>query len=190
MIASIVSPRLIRVGAGAVGQIAEVLAIFGLSRPLVVSDPQHRARTLAAYVEMYIREEIRAEALGLATRSGGDGAVARLARVLKSGGLRDRQAAVAALGRLPDPGATARLVELGDLRGAFHNHTTASDGRNTLTEMAAAADALGWDYLGIADHSKSSRQANGLSEERLARQIDEIRALNESHRFKVRNFSG
>jgi quinoprotein glucose dehydrogenase len=58
--------------------------------------------------------KIRAEALGLATRSGGDGAVARLARVLKSGGLRDRQAAVAALGRLPDPGATARLVELGD----------------------------------------------------------------------------
>ena len=87
-------------------------------------------------------------------------------------------------------GELPRLVELGDLRGAFHNHTTASDGRNTLTEMAAAAEALGWDYLGIADHSKSSRQANGLSEERLARQIDEIRALNESNRFKVRIFSG
>ena len=45
-----------------------------------------------------------------------------------------------------------RLVEAADLRGAFHNHTTASDGRNTLVEMTAAAQALGWEYLGIADH--------------------------------------
>jgi DNA polymerase (family 10) len=68
-----------------------------------------------------------------------------------------------------------RLVEESDLRGAFHNHTTASDGRNTLAEMTAAAEALGWEYLGIADHSKSSFQANGLSEERLLRQVEEIR---------------
>ena len=83
-----------------------------------------------------------------------------------------------------------RLVELGDLRGAFHNHTTASDGRNTLAEMAAAADALGWEYLGIADHSKSSFQANGLDENRLLKQVAEIRALNDSRRFKVRLFAG
>jgi DNA polymerase (family 10) len=83
-----------------------------------------------------------------------------------------------------------RLVEPGDLRGAFHNHTTASDGRNTLAEMVAAAEALGWEYLGIADHSKSSFVANGLSEERLLFQLKEIRALNESRRFKTYVFAG
>ncbi|MDP3068980.1 MAG: DNA polymerase/3'-5' exonuclease PolX [Opitutaceae bacterium] len=83
-----------------------------------------------------------------------------------------------------------RLVELGDLRGAFHNHTTASDGRNTLAEMAAAAEALGWDYLGIADHSKSSFQAKGLDEARLAKQVAEIRALNASQKFKTHVFAG
>ncbi|MBL9189821.1 MAG: DNA polymerase/3'-5' exonuclease PolX [Opitutaceae bacterium] len=83
-----------------------------------------------------------------------------------------------------------RLVELGDLRGAFHNHTTASDGRNTLAEMTAAAEALGWDYLGIADHSKSSYQANGLDEARLAKQVAEIRALNDSKKFKTHVFAG
>jgi DNA polymerase (family 10) len=83
-----------------------------------------------------------------------------------------------------------RLVEAADLRGAFHNHTTASDGRNTLAEMTAAAEALGWEYLGIADHSKSSFVANGLSEERLLAQVKEIRALNASRRFKTFVFAG
>jgi DNA polymerase (family 10) len=82
------------------------------------------------------------------------------------------------------------LVELNDIRGAFHNHTTASDGRNTLAEMAAAADALGWEYLGIADHSKSSVIANGLNEDRLLKQVAEIRALNASARFKTHLFAG
>jgi DNA polymerase (family 10) len=87
-------------------------------------------------------------------------------------------------------GELPRLVELGDLRGVFHNHTTASDGHNTLVEMAAAAEALGWDYLGISDHSKSSFQARGLSEDQLLRQVEEIRALNASGRFRIRIFSG
>jgi len=87
-------------------------------------------------------------------------------------------------------GELPRLVELADLRGAFHNHTTASDGVNTLAEMTAAAEALGWDYLGIADHSKSSVQARGLSEERLAAQVAEIRALNASGRFRTHVFAG
>jgi len=89
-----------------------------------------------------------------------------------------------------EKGELPRLVTLGDLRGAFHNHTSASDGRNTLAEMAAAAETLGWEYLGIADHSKSSFQANGLDEARLLRQAREIRDLNASRRFKTHLFAG
>ncbi len=72
------------------------------------------------------------------------------------------------------------LIEAENLRGTFHNHTTASDGRSTLAEMAAAAQELGLQYLGIADHSKGSFQAHGLDEARLLAQIAEIRALNET----------
>jgi len=89
-----------------------------------------------------------------------------------------------------EQGELPRLVEWGDLRGAFHNHTTASDGRNTLTEMVGAAEALGWEYLGIADHSKSSFQADGLTEAKLLKQVAEIRALNASRRFKTHVFAG
>ena len=89
-----------------------------------------------------------------------------------------------------EAGELPRLVEPADLRGAWHNHTTASDGRNTLAEMTAAAEALGWEYLGIADHSKSSFQANGLSEERLLKQVEEIRALNAAKKFKTHVFTG
>jgi len=82
------------------------------------------------------------------------------------------------------------LLEFSDLRGCFHNHTTASDGRNTLEEMAEEADRRGWEYLGIADHSKSSFQANGLDESRLEKQVKAIEELNESGQFRVHLFSG
>jgi len=87
-------------------------------------------------------------------------------------------------------GELPRLVELADLRGAFHNHTNASDGHNTLAEMAAAAAALGWEYLGIADHSKSSVQANGLSAERLLAQVREIRSFNAAKGSRTHLFAG
>jgi len=86
--------------------------------------------------------------------------------------------------------ALPALVELADLRGAFHNHTNESDGQNSLQEMAAAADALGWEYLGIADHSKTSVHAGGLDERRLLRQVAQIRDLNQGGHYKVRVFSG
>ena len=70
------------------------------------------------------------------------------------------------------------LIKLSQLRGTFHNHTIASDGKNTLKEMATAAQDHGLQYLGIADHSKSSFQANGLNEKRLIQQIEEIRTIN------------
>jgi DNA polymerase (family 10) len=77
-----------------------------------------------------------------------------------------------------EKGEIPRLIEWTQLRGTFHCHTNASDGRNTLAEMAAEARELGLDYLGIADHSKSSIQANGLTEERLAEQLVMIARLN------------
>jgi DNA polymerase (family 10) len=82
--------------------------------------------------------------------------------------------AAAAEHRLP------RLIEAQNLRGAFHCHTSASDGRNSLEEMAAAAQELGLQYLGIADHSRSSIMAGGLDEPRLRAQMAMIRGLNES----------
>ena len=82
------------------------------------------------------------------------------------------------------------LVEFKDLRGTFHNHTTASDGKCTLQEMAAAARDLGLQYLGISDHSRSSFQANGLDSEQLLAQVGDIRKLNESFDDKFKLFAG
>jgi DNA polymerase (family 10) len=70
------------------------------------------------------------------------------------------------------------LIELENLRGTFHCHTVASDGRSTLEEMADAAMDVGLQYLGIADHSKSSFQAHGLETDRLLAQVAEVRELN------------
>ncbi len=87
-------------------------------------------------------------------------------------------------GSLPD------LVRTDDLRGVFHNHTTASDGRNSLEEMTEAAQALGWEYWGVADHSKASFQANGLDEEQTLKLAQQVEALNASGRFETHVFSG
>ncbi len=89
-----------------------------------------------------------------------------------------------------EAGGLPELVAETDIRGVFHNHTTASDGHHTLEEMTAAAQALGLEYLGIADHSKSSFQARGLDEPRLAAQMEEIRRLNESRKFRTHVFIG
>ena len=91
---------------------------------------------------------------------------------------------VAERGPIPD------LIEIEDIKGAFHNHTTASDGRSSLSEMTAAAQERGWEYWGVADHSKTSFQANGLDEARLEAQIENVRALNESGEFSTYVFSG
>ena len=79
-----------------------------------------------------------------------------------------------------------RLIEAGDIRGVFHNHTTLSDGTASLEDMAAAARALGLEYLGIAEHSQSLTIGNGLSPQKLAQQQTEIDALNRKLRgFKI-----
>ena len=71
-----------------------------------------------------------------------------------------------------------KLIEKENLRGTFHCHTIASDGHNSLEEMAEAAQTLGLEYLGIADHSRSSIQAHGIDETQLRAQVAAIRELN------------
>jgi len=71
------------------------------------------------------------------------------------------------------------LIELGDVKGDFHVHTNASDGDCDISEIARAAKDAGYKYICITDHSRSSAIANGLSAERLAQQIKQIRKLNE-----------
>ena len=84
-----------------------------------------------------------------------------------------------------------RLIEPSDIRGALHNHTIASDGTATLEEMSAAAIELGWEYLGIADHSEvlniGGRQI-GVPAADLAAQADSIRTLNEQWRDSNQDF--
>ena len=82
------------------------------------------------------------------------------------------------------------LISVDQIRGVFHNHTTASDGRASIEEMAAAAEEYGWGYLGLADHSKASFQAKGLDDERVLEQVSAIRAFNESKQFPVHVFAG
>lgn len=89
-----------------------------------------------------------------------------------------------------EAGKLPKLIQAADIRGVFHNHTVASDGRGTIEEMAAAAEQFGFDYLGLADHSKASYQANGLSDERVLKMAQSIRDFNASGQSSVRVFSG
>ena len=82
------------------------------------------------------------------------------------------------------------LIESHEIQGVFHNHTTLSDGMNTLDEMVQQAESFGWSYIGFADHSKSSVQANGLNEERVLKMIAQIQSFNESGKSPVTVFSG
>ena len=91
---------------------------------------------------------------------------------------------------LAERGPFPPLLEMKDLRGVFHNHTTRSDGRDSLRDMAAAAAVRGWEYLGLADHSKASVQANGLDEERVQAQVEEVAAFNASEEAPLHVFSG
>ncbi len=71
------------------------------------------------------------------------------------------------------------LVQASDIRGILHAHSTWSDGQNTIREMAEACMERGYKYLGLTDHSKVAAYANGLNEERLRKQGEEVDRLNE-----------
>ena len=82
-------------------------------------------------------------------------------------------------------GKLPRLVEYDDIRGLTHCHTVYSDGKNTVEEMAHAADALGMKYLTITDHSPSAFYAGGVEVERLKRQWEEIDRAQEKVKVKL-----
>lgn len=78
-------------------------------------------------------------------------------------------------------GGLPQLVARDDIAGDLHMHTHYSDGRDSVEEMAAACEALGYRYMAITDHSPSSQASRNLSMETLARQADEIAAAREAH---------
>lgn len=79
-----------------------------------------------------------------------------------------------------------RLVQFDEIRGDLHVHTEWSDGSNSILEMASAAKKLGYEYLGICDHSQRVRIAHGLDASRLRTQIAEIQSINKKlHGFRV-----
>jgi DNA polymerase (family 10) len=89
----------------------------------------------------------------------------------------------AAEGRIPE------LIELGDIRGDIHMHTTETDGRASLEEMAGAAKSMGYEYVAITDHSKAIAMANGVDEKRAVAFARHVRELNQNG-LGIRVFSG
>ena len=81
-----------------------------------------------------------------------------------------------------------KLIEEKDIRGIFHVHTDMSDGVGTLEQMVGAAEKLGYEYVGISDHSQSAHYARGLDAARLRQQWKEIDALQK--KVKIRIFKG
>ncbi len=91
---------------------------------------------------------------------------------------------------LAEAHALPSLVNQSDIRGDLHMHTTATDGRATLEEMAEAARALGYEYIAITDHSKAMAMSMGLDEARVVEFARRVRSLNESGHLGIRIFSG
>ena len=83
-----------------------------------------------------------------------------------------------------------RLIESADIRGDVHMHTLATDGRNTVRELADAAAACGYKYIAITDHSRALAMTNGLDEARALKQIKEVRTVDRQMEGRIRVFTG
>jgi DNA polymerase (family 10) len=83
-----------------------------------------------------------------------------------------------------------RLIELQDVRGDVHMHTLATDGRNSILEMAEAALARGYAYIAITDHSKNLAMVNGLDDQRALEHIKKIREVNAQMEGRIRILPG
>jgi DNA polymerase (family X) len=86
--------------------------------------------------------------------------------------------------------ALPRLIEQSDLRGDVHMHTTATDGRSSIREMAEASLAVGYQYIAITDHSKNLAMTNGLDEKRALEHIARIRDVDRQMEGRIRVFTG
>ena len=82
------------------------------------------------------------------------------------------------------------LIELGDIQGDVHMHTTATDGRNTIREMAETGLARGYRYIAITDHSKNLAMTNGLDEKRALEHLRRIREVDKEMEGRIRVFTG
>lgn len=78
-----------------------------------------------------------------------------------------------------EKGKLPKLVELQDVRGDLHAHTKATDGHNTIEQLAAAGKQHGWSYIAITEHSKRLTVAHGLDKKRLLKQIEQIDRIND-----------
>ncbi|MHB8304360.1 MAG: PHP domain-containing protein [Acidobacteriaceae bacterium] len=83
-----------------------------------------------------------------------------------------------------------QLIEQADIRGDLHMHTVATDGKNTICEMAEAALARGYSYIAITNHSKNLAMTNGLDDERALEHVERIRAVDREMEGRIRIFSG
>jgi DNA polymerase (family 10) len=86
--------------------------------------------------------------------------------------------------------ALPRLIQQSDIRGDLHMHTNATDGHNTIREMAEAALAVGYSYIAITDHSKNLAMTNGLDDKRALEHIARIRAVDREMEGRIRVFTG
>jgi DNA polymerase (family 10) len=91
---------------------------------------------------------------------------------------------------IAEQGALPALVDLREIRGDVHMHTTETDGRASLEEMAAAAKERGYEYIAITDHSKALAMANGLDEARTVAFAQRVREINREGALGIRVFSG
>jgi len=86
--------------------------------------------------------------------------------------------------------ALPKLIQKADLRGDLHMHTTATDGHNSIREMAEAALACGFSYIAITDHSKNLAMTNGLDEKRALEHVQRIREVDRQMEGRIRVFTG
>ena len=166
-----------------------VVARFGALPEIVAIAERDGARALGVTVEGVPVELVvtppRELGTALVRTTGSDAYVAALGELPAAA---DEQTVYAMLGldylppelrEAPFDGPVPPLLEQAAIRGDLHVHTTWSDGKNTVLEMAEAAIALGYEYLAICDHTRSVRVVPGLDADDVRRQAEEIAAANE-----------
>jgi DNA polymerase (family 10) len=180
----------------------ELAVVVAAARPKAVLDAFERLPAIVAVVEREARRALGVTVEGLPVelvaaapgRFGTEllratGAPAYVEALGPLPAAADEEAVYAALGvpwcppelrEEPFSGAPPPLVELGDVRGDLHCHTTWSDGKASVLEMATAARDLGYEYLAVCDHTRNVRVVPGLDADDLRRQGEEIAAANDA----------